>query len=110
VSAREETPRGVEALVRDAMRVITLGLIERPNPQYDSVSQAVEILAERGMVVTPNAAAEYVRVAEELATLRQVCARVLLDDTAGPVDGEVLAVALRDAGIDLASERGGLRG
>lgn len=106
MSAREETPTGAEGLVRDALRVVTLGLIEHPHPQYDSVSQAVEILAVRGMVVTPEEAERQRRIAEELRTLKEICGRILLDDTAGPIDAARLRVALRDAGIDLAPDGG----
>jgi len=95
---RDPEPRGVEGLVRDAMRVVRLALIERPHPAHDTVSQAVEILAERGMVISPEAA-------EESRLLRQVVALVLIHDVAGEaIDCDRLRQALEEFQIDLTPE------
>ena len=100
MNAREQMS-GVESLVRDAQRVVTLALIERPHPQYDSVSQAIEILAERGMVITPSEADAHREAAEQLAMLWQVIDLVLLHDAAGEaIDCDRLRVALRDTGLN----------
>lgn len=89
--------RGVDAVVRDARRIVTLALIERPHPAHDMVSQAIEILAERGMVITPEAADVHRETAEQLDALQQVIELVLLHDAAGEaIDCDRLRVALRD--------------
>lgn len=98
-------PQGVEALVRDLSRVVRLALIERPHPAHDTVSQAIEILAERGMAVTPDEAERQRRITAERDALRQVVALVLLHDAAGEaIDCDRLRGALEDFQIDLTPE------